>query len=116
MKRAALLLALTGAALFLPGRWYLLAWVPFAAGAWLVLRLPRRAALVLILLGAVALPLIAARQPPTSSDDVYRYLWDGRVQLSGIDPYRYPPSAPQLRPLRDDGLWPETGPWCTPDG
>ena len=44
---ATLLLALTGAALFLPGRWYLLAWLPFAAGAWLVLRLPRRTAIVL---------------------------------------------------------------------
>ena len=72
-------LACTGAALFLPGRWYLLAWLPFAAGAWLVLRLPRRTALVLILLGAAVLPLIAARQPPTSSDDVYRYLWDGLI-------------------------------------
>jgi hypothetical protein len=116
MKRAAFLLALTGAALFLPGRWYLLAWLPFAAGAWLVLRLPRRTALVFILLGAAVLPLIAARQPPTSSDDVYRYLWDGRVQLVGIDPYRYPPSAPELRPFRDDVLWPRTSSWCTPDG
>ena len=113
---AALLLALTGAALFLPGRWYLLAWLPFAAGAWVVLRLPRRTALVLILLGAAALPVIAARQPPTSSDDVYRYLWDGRVQLAGIDPYRYQPSAPQLRPFRDEVLWPRTSSWCTPDG
>jgi Glycosyltransferase family 87 len=113
---ATVVLGVIGAALFLPGRWYLLAWLPFAAGAWLVLRLPRRTALVLILLGAAVLPLIAARQPPTSSDDVYRYRWDGRVQSAGIDPYRYPPSAPQLRPFRDDVLWPRTAPWCVHDG
>jgi hypothetical protein len=109
-------LGVTIAALLLPGRWYLLAWVPFAAGAWFVLRLPRRTALVLILLGAAVLPLIASRQPPNSSDDAYRYIWDGRVQLAGIDPYRYPPSAPQLRPLRDDVLWPRTSAWCTDGG
>src|SRR5688572_26706121 len=25
--------------------------------------------------------------PPSLSDDIYRYLWDGRVQLSGVNPY-----------------------------
>jgi len=40
------------------------------------------------------------------SDDVYRYFWDGRVQLAGISPYRYPPAAPELAPLRDDRISP----------
>jgi hypothetical protein len=39
--------------------------------------------------------------PPTLSDDIYRYVWDGRVQLEGINPYRFPPDAPQLEFLRD---------------
>ncbi|MFQ5789077.1 MAG: hypothetical protein ACE5KY_04780 [Candidatus Tectimicrobiota bacterium] len=39
--------------------------------------------------------------PPVLSDDIYRYLWDGRVQRAGINPYRYPPAAPELEPLRD---------------
>ncbi|MCG3206011.1 MAG: hypothetical protein KCHDKBKB_02737 [Elusimicrobia bacterium] len=38
--------------------------------------------------------------PPILSDDIYRYLWDGRVQLAGINPYVYPPSAPELSALR----------------
>jgi hypothetical protein len=42
--------------------------------------------------------------PPTASDDVYRYLWDGRVQAHGIDPYRYPPSDPALAALRTPDL------------
>jgi hypothetical protein len=46
---------------------------------------------------------------PTSvylSGDLHRYLWDGRVQLAGINPYRYPPAAPELAPLRDDDIHP----------
>jgi hypothetical protein len=43
--------------------------------------------------------------PPQSSDDMYRYMWDGRVQAAGIDPYAYVPSAPQLAQIRDPFLW-----------
>jgi alpha-1,6-mannosyltransferase len=43
--------------------------------------------------------------PPTLSDDMYRYVWDGRVQAQGISPYRYPPDAPELKDLRDQGVW-----------
>ena len=104
------------AALLLPGRWYVLMWVPFAAGAYLVCRLDRRAALVLVLLGGALMPLAAGLEPPNSSDDMYRYVWDGRVQRAGVDPYRYPPSAPQLAGLRDGFLWPEHSNWCVPGG
>ena len=43
----------------------------------------------------VALALRAAVLPvePTLSDDVWRYLWDGRALASGMDPYRLPPGA-----------------------
>lgn len=44
--------------------------------------------------------------PVYLSSDVYRYLWDGRVQLAGINPYRYPPSAPELAALRDARIYP----------
>lgn len=49
-------------------------------------------------------PLIFSR--PTLSDDMYRYVWDGRVQARGISPYRYPPNAPQLLSLRDKEIYP----------
>ncbi|MGH9389496.1 MAG: hypothetical protein ACRD1Z_07765, partial [Vicinamibacteria bacterium] len=39
---------------------------------------------------------------PVLSDDVYRYIWDGRVQHAGINPYRYAPDDPNLAPLRDE--------------
>jgi len=43
---------------------------------------------------------------PTLSDDMYRYVWDGRVQAQGISPYRYPPNAPELTYLRDRDIYP----------
>jgi hypothetical protein len=113
---AGCLAAMLACLAFLPGRWYLLMWAPFAVGAVQVCRLDRRAALVLVLLGGAALPLAAATEPPNSSDDMYRYVWDGRVQRAGVDPYRYPPSAPQLAGLRDGFLWPDASNWCVPSG
>jgi len=88
------------------------AWLAFAAGAWLVLRTTPRRAVPLILLGAIAIQLAALSAPPRTSTDLYRYIWDGRVQAAGIDPYRYVPAAPQLARLRDAFLWPAHGPIC----
>ena len=36
---------------------------------------------------------------PVSSDDIYRYMWDGKVQVNGINPYLYPPNAAALESL-----------------
>ncbi len=66
--------------------------------------LPHAAALVLV----VAFALRAAVFPvePALSDDVYRYLWEGRVVAAGADPYRHAPDAPELAHLRDDVVHP----------
>lgn len=40
---------------------------------------------------------------PSLSEDFYRYIWDGRVQIAGINPYRYPPEGQELSALRDVG-------------
>lgn len=37
---------------------------------------------------------------PELSDDVYRYLWDGHVQLTGINPYLYAPGHQALESIR----------------
>lgn len=50
-------------------------------------------------------PLVYA--PPYLSSDVYRYVWDGRVQAAGINPYRYVPADPHLEALRDAEIFPE---------
>lgn len=41
---------------------------------------------------------------PTASDDINRYIWDGKVQSDGISPYKYAPSAPELKHLSNDIL------------
>jgi alpha-1,6-mannosyltransferase len=45
---------------------------------------------------------------PTLSDDMFRYVWDGRVQANGFSPYRYPPDAQELAGLHlnDRTVWP----------
>lgn len=50
------------------------------------------------------LGLLFVCAPPVLSDDLYRYLWEGRLWLEGVNPYRVPPSDPSLVPLRDS-LW-----------
>lgn len=39
---------------------------------------------------------------PTLSEDIYRYMWDGWVQRHGVNPYLYPPGAPELGSIRTD--------------
>ncbi|MCC7291059.1 MAG: DUF2029 domain-containing protein [Phycisphaerales bacterium] len=48
---------------------------------------------------AVILRLIPIGAAPT--DDAHRYVWEGRVQLAGYNPYVLAPDDAQLRPLRD---------------
>ncbi len=91
-------------------------WAVFAAGAWLVLKLPGRWAVALIVTGGIAVQLAALSAGPQGSDDLYRYIWDGRVQAAGIDPYQYAPAAPQLASLRDPFLWGAHTPHCVPAG
>jgi hypothetical protein len=69
--------------------------------------MPRRAVVPAVFAVALALRLAALAGPPTLSDDLYRYSWDGRVQAAGIDPYRYPPSSAHLARLREPWLWPD---------
>ncbi|MGW0661427.1 glycosyltransferase 87 family protein [Streptodolium elevatio] len=86
---------------------YAVAWALFALAAWLVVRrVPCRAAVPLILFGAVAFQAVAMTAVPQTSDDAYRYAWDGRVQAAGISPYRHSPQDPALEHLRDDWLFP----------
>jgi hypothetical protein len=97
--------------------WTAGAWAAFAAAVWLVRRVPMRSAAALILVGCVGAGIAAASAHQTGSDDLYRYVWDGKVQAAGIDPYQYVPSAPQLAGLRDPSLWPaHRTAWCLAPG
>jgi hypothetical protein len=82
-----------------------LGWIAFLTAAWLLRKVPVRTAVVLILLGGIGILIAAVSAPPKQSDDLYRYIWDGRVQAAGIDPYAYVPAAAQVAGLREEFLW-----------
>ncbi len=86
---------------------YVIAVVLFAAAVLLLIaaRLrPAHATLLVVAVGAL-LQLVATTSRPQTSDDAQRYIWDAKVQLSGIDPYRYVPQSPELRHLRSPELF-----------
>jgi hypothetical protein len=61
---------------------------------------------VIILFAVVFRVLLVPAEPAVLSKDVYRYIWDGRVQQNGINPYRHPPDATELKKQRDDQIYP----------
>jgi len=65
-----------------------------------------RSALLIILAAAAAMRLALLFVEPYLSSDIFRYIWDGRVQAAGTNPYRYVPSAPELAALREGQIWP----------
>ncbi len=71
---------------------YGLSGIGFALLATAATSVPLRVALV----AAVAVRLVFLPFTPSLSDDVYRYVWDGRVQLAGLNPYRYAPADSRL--------------------
>ena len=54
----------------------------------------------LLLAGVWRIALVSGA--PLVSDDVYRYVWDGRVQRFGYNPYRSVPDDPALAHLHTD--------------
>lgn len=62
--------------------------------------------LIVVFALAIVFRAILVFTPPRLSDDMYRYVWDGRVQANGVNPYAYPPNAARLVPLRDNAIYP----------
>jgi alpha-1,6-mannosyltransferase len=80
----------------------------YIAAVRLILRYAWPRGTVWIVVGvAIALRLLLLTAPPILSSDIYRYVWDGRVQAAGINPYRYVPADPALAFLRDPVVYPQ---------
>lgn len=62
----------------------------------------QRRALAGCLLLAVVWRLLLLGAAPLVSDDVYRYIWDGRVQRHGLNPLEVAPADPALTGLHTD--------------
>ena len=67
---------------------------------------PARSGLLIVLGFALAMRLLLVREEPFLSTDLYRYIWDGRVQAAGINPYTYVPANSVLAALRDAAIYP----------
>ncbi|MFF7992672.1 hypothetical protein ACFZDG_23115 [Kitasatospora xanthocidica] len=86
--------------------WYVLDAALFAVAVRLLRKVPGGQVVPLVLAGSVAVAAVGLLAPPRTSDDAYRYVWDGRVQAAGISPYARTPDDPALARLRDPGLFP----------
>ena len=92
--------------------WYVLLFAAefalYLVALWLALTRGRddRVVLGLVLGFGLVFRLAVVPTPVRLSSDPYRYLWDGRVQQAGVNPYRYAPAAPELAHLRDDAIHP----------
>ena len=65
--------------------------------------LTRRETIILIIVGII-IRLSLVGMHAIGSDDIYRYIWDGKVQSNGINPYLYAPDDPHLTMLHSDFL------------
>jgi hypothetical protein len=60
---------------------------------------PSRRFILLAVIVSLFVQLSFLNLSPIGSDDVYRYMWDGKVQASGINPYHYFPNDTRLDTL-----------------
>lgn len=93
--------------------WLTLACIAYLLASWQLFSTPRfpRRVVVIGLVLATVLQLAFLRLPPGPNDDIHRYVWDGRLQRLGFNPYLVVPSDPVVRGLHT----PETRNLNNPD-
>ena len=83
--------------------------IPFVFAVWWTFqrkKFPRSTLLIILIGGALFRLILVPLDPPRLSTDIYRYIWDGRLQGAGSNPYLYLPVDPRLAGLRDDSIYP----------
>ena len=79
-----------------------------AAAGFVAWRAPSsRRTLFVVVIFAALFRLWPLTAEPRLSDDIYRYVWDGRVQAAGVNPYRHIPAEEPLAGLRDEAIYPK---------
>ena len=74
---------------------------------WKLVRSPSRPGnCTWILIWALAFRALAMLSEPALTTDGFRYVWDGKIQMEGVNPYQYVPADPQLESLRDHDIYP----------
>jgi alpha-1,6-mannosyltransferase len=78
----------------------------YLVAVWVVLNRPAdRWTMFLIVSFALVCRLVCVFSPPFLSTDIYRYVWDGKTQAAGVNPFRYIPADPHLAFLRDANIY-----------
>ena len=77
----------------------------YAGAAWIIITGRMTPSIATILTIAALLRISVLPLDPYFSTDIYRYIWDGRVQATGVNPYLYIPVDPALSALRDTTIW-----------
>jgi alpha-1,6-mannosyltransferase len=85
---------------------FTLAFLAYGVGALAAFRLRSRLGFAVILTIGIVTRLLLLPGAPSLSTDAYRYVWDARVASAGVDPYAYPPAAPEIAGLRDSSIYP----------
>jgi alpha-1,6-mannosyltransferase len=90
--------------------WLSISGIPFAFAVWWTYqrkKFPASALAIILIGGALFRLILVPLEPPRLSTDIYRYIWDGRLQGAGINPYLYLPVDPRVAALRDDSIYPK---------
>jgi alpha-1,6-mannosyltransferase len=76
------------------------------AAVWLILKKTEFKfwLLGIILFSGVLFRITLLPLTPIASDDIYRYIWDGKVISNGINPYKYSANDPALNSLHSEIL------------
>jgi len=77
------------------------AYLVYGAAVWWVARRQVGERVWILIFGFAVLFRLALlfSTPPTLSDDVYRYMWDGHLLIAGVNPYAHAVNSPLLDPL-----------------
>ena len=69
-------------------------------------KLLERISFLWFIIFGVLFRIVLIPSEPFLSDDIYRYLWDGKIIASGINPYKFAPVDIQLLQFRDQIIYP----------
>jgi alpha-1,6-mannosyltransferase len=88
------------------GRFFILYTIAFALYLFAIIRVPtfstNKRNILVVLGGALVFRLILIPSVPVHENDIYRYIWDGKVFVAGINPYKYAPLRASIEPASVD--------------
>lgn len=82
---------------------YAVSFLPYVAILWCI-RHRSFDGIAPLIVTAIGIRCVLLFAEPLLSDDIYRYIWEGRVTLAGFNPFVLAPDSPELSALRD-GIW-----------